>query len=78
VGVVSEPVLAAWRDASWHNSPGVARRYHVLVDGMAACNSRSMLLNDDNARPAEEIQAGLRCQRPGCRRLWPPVSSPRR
>jgi len=65
------PVLASWRDASWFNSPGVARRYHVLLDGMAACNTRSMLLSDEATRLAEGVEQRLRCQRPGCKGLWP-------
>jgi hypothetical protein len=72
-----EVLLAAWRDATFLQSHGQARRYHVLVDGLPACNRSSlflkgaMLLCDDMARPAASIDPTLRCRRPGCARLWP-------
>ena len=68
-------VRAAMRDASFANSPGVAARYHVVVDGHPACNqtNRSMVLVTEADQPAETIPESLRCQRPACRKLWPPV-----
>jgi hypothetical protein len=64
-------VIAAWRDASWFRSPGVARRYHVLDDDrLAKCGLPGFLLSDDTL-PARMVAPELRCQRNGCKQTWP-------
>jgi len=72
-------LMAASRDASWYDCPDtttvkvmhVARVYE-LDDTVwsARCNRRTPL-DETVSRPAEEVPAGLRCQRRGCRELWP-------
>lgn len=69
--MTNDKVMAAWRDASFWNNPGHASRYHVMIDGMGACDSRTMLLISEKAVPAETVAATMRCQRPGCKRRWP-------
>lgn len=73
----TEPVRAAMRDASWHNRPGVAARYHVAIrvfKGGAlspACNPDGMILNEMIERDAAQVPEHMRGQRPGCKQRWP-------
>lgn len=69
-GGCPEAGLAAWRDASWWQSPGTARRYHVVAaDGGSECCG--MPLVTDIAQPPEAVALVLRCMRHGCRERWP-------
>lgn len=65
------PVLAAYRDASWHPRPDTRtpKRGHVLhADGRAACGLVAMM---GDSQPAEDVPKPLRCGRSGCRERWP-------
>jgi len=81
---MDKPFRAAWRDASWYNSPGTARRYHVVRDGIFASCAPVVLVTDrfdmtraDTTVRAGSVPAALRCQRNGCRGRWPAgVSKP--
>ncbi len=72
------PVLmAATRDASFYNSPGVAKRYHVIGPHAdhrgqrrdAACGKFLLVL--ESSIPIEAVAPELRCQHLGCKHLWP-------
>ncbi len=80
----ADEISAAKRDASWHDHPGKAWKYHVIVTrtasggpGSAACSPERpgrwtrMTLVDFTERLATEVPVGMRCQRPGCRQAWP-------
>lgn len=67
-------LLAAQRDATWHTRPSTtgAKRWHVVsTDGVTPACGAQMVLQDDKAVQAEEVAISSRCQRPGCRQLWP-------
>lgn len=57
------------REASFLNSPGRARRYHVLNGSAPACNVN--VLATEGLLPCAAVPAVLRCRRRGCRQLWP-------
>lgn len=66
--------LAAPRDASWHPRPSTTgpKRWHVVsADGVTPACGAQMLLQDDAAIPLEEVAQSSRCQRSGCKQLWP-------
>lgn len=69
-------LMAAMRDASWFNSPGVAHVYHVVAaDGSSSvCGLVSLYLDD--AVPADGIEEHLRCKR--CRWHQLPAAPKRR
>jgi hypothetical protein len=69
------PVLAGWRDASFTDSPGYASRYHVAENGTDAACSRSISLIEETIGRADLVPMHMRCQRPGCRKRWPPCAS---
>lgn len=73
---------ASIRDASWLRSPSIYGRvvYHVHagdelenMGAHAACNSLWWLppLKSFVSVRASAVPLELRCQRPGCRKLWP-------
>lgn len=66
--------MAAQRDATWHAHPSRAgvKRWHVLsVDGVSPACGAQLVLQNDAAIQAEEVAQRSRCQRPGCKQLWP-------
>ncbi len=71
-------VLAAQSDATWHRRPSTtgSKRWHVVSDEGAtpACGA-PMMLQDDRAIDAAEVPQSSRCQRPGCKQLWPDVKA---
>ena len=70
---MAEHLLAARRDASWCNYPGVARRYHLLdpVHETRPLCGLSAVLDCVAAVNAESVSLPERCQRNGCRARWP-------
>lgn len=60
---------AGMRDASWYASPGTAARYHIDIDGVAACQW-NMLLVRESLQEASEVPEHLRCQHPACKKYW--------
>ncbi len=71
-----EIVLAGRREV-WTATHGWAGKYHVSVDGLAACSpahslrggNRRMILGD--LMHADEVPAAQRCARPACAKRWP-------
>lgn len=66
--------MAAQRDATWHSRPSRsgAKRWHVVsVDGVSPACGAQMVLQEDAAIKAEDVAQSGRCQRPGCKQLWP-------
>lgn len=66
------------RDASWHqhsNGRGTrsgGRRYHwprAEDPALSVCSSFTALA-EFTEQPAAEVDPGLRCGRPGCRKVW--------
>ena len=71
-------LLAAQRDATWHSRPSTtgAKRWHVVsADGVTPACRAQMVLQDDMAIEASEVMESRRCQRPGCKQLWPVVEA---
>lgn len=65
-------LMAMLRDASAFNYPDVRKpkKYHVEVDdAIGACTGDPLV--EFTAKPAVEVPAHQRCQRPGCRVRWP-------
>jgi len=66
-----QPLLAAYRDASWWPNPDTrtVKRAHILrADGRAACGLVAAMCDPE---PAELIPDQLRCRRAGCCDKWP-------
>lgn len=61
----------------WTRTHGRASRYHVEVDGCAACapnatlggGNRRIVLGD--LIPAADVPTSLRCRRAACAKRWP-------
>lgn len=71
-------VMAAQRDATWHRSPSTSgsKRWHIVsADGVSPACGAPMMLQDDMAIDAAEVTQFSRCQRPGCKQLWPDVKA---
>lgn len=71
-------ILAAKRDASWFVSPGYAAKWHVCDERdpsrlhRARCGAAALLDDDaDAVVDARTVPQTSRCQRPGCREVWP-------
>ncbi len=67
-------LMAAQRDAMWHSNPSTSggKRWHVVsADGVTPACGAQMMLQDDMAIQASEVMQSSRCQRPGCKQLWP-------
>jgi hypothetical protein len=63
------------RDASWHlnGRGGNAYAYHWPSDtapGMARCQPRFTMLDDERPYDPVRVDEGARCGRPGCRQKW--------
>ncbi|MFA7333499.1 MAG: hypothetical protein WC130_04305 [Kiritimatiellia bacterium] len=72
LGPLVRPVMAARRDASWFACPGVSYKYHVSTGrNMAACNPRMMPLDKYSLTHVDGVAVELRCQRNGCKQVWP-------
>lgn len=67
--------MAYLRDASWRDFPstsGVRRQFHLQSPsdaGLTACGVG--VINDQDARLVADLPESHRCQRNGCRQLWP-------
>ena len=67
-------LMAAQRDATWYSHPSTTggKRWHVVsADGVSPACGAQMVLQDDMGIQAEEVPNNSRCQRPGCKQLWP-------
>ena len=67
-------LMASQRDASWYGNPstnGVKRWHIVSSDGRTPGCGASMLLIAEMAINAADVATSSRCQRPGCKQLWP-------
>ena len=70
VGAVLQPVQAAWRDASWTASNGVASKYHIVTtDDTSACRGDPLIV--EQMDDAGKTPVAQRCMRAGCKKWWP-------
>jgi len=74
--VVVSDVMAGHREV-WTSTHGRASRYHVAVDGCAACAPNASLAGGNRRIvlgeliDADEVPAILRCKRVACAKRWP-------
>lgn len=67
-------VMAAQREQRGTADPQQrgGKRWHVVsADGVTPACGAPMLLQNDMTIPAAEVMQSSRCQRPGCKHLWP-------
>ena len=75
--MINKPLMAALRDASWFSYPGWADKFHIVHGIRSACGRCQVLVNDDDyIRPASSIPKHMRCQKRGCKELWPDKEPP--
>ncbi|KXO92913.1 Uncharacterised protein (plasmid) [Tsukamurella tyrosinosolvens] len=73
-------MIAALRDASWHNYPDTSstKKYHLFLDGDALSLCGRAVIADFTAVPAQGVAASDRCFRSECKQGWAQVQSEER